>query len=130
MKDAQSDSQRKKAIRKNTSSTLDFIPACTPPVFDATAGLSEQMVNVMAMYQVKMSAEEESVLQLGHGTGSQREEQQRKSCEYLCVCVCVRVMPCTIHLASCSKIASKGHDVSWKDSESVSTYFHLIPHTL
>ena len=89
MKDAQSDSQRKKAIRKNTSSTLDFIPACTPPMFDATAGLSEQMVNVMAMYQVKMSAEEESVLQLGHGTGSQREEQQRKSCEYLCVCVCV-----------------------------------------
>lgn len=95
MRDAQVDSQRKKAIRKNTSSTLDFIPACSPPVFDATAGLSEQMVNVMAMYKVKMSAEEESVLQLGHGAGvrSQREEQRksREHCECTCVCVCVCV---------------------------------------
>ena len=95
VRDAQVDSQRKKAIRKNTSSTLDFIPACSPPVFDATAGLSEQMVNVMAMYKVKMSAEEESVLQLGHGAGvrSQREEQRksREHCECTCACVCVCV---------------------------------------
>ena len=92
VKDAQSDSQKRKAIRKNTSSTLDFIPASSPPVFDATAGLSEQMVNVMAMYKAKMSAEEESVLQLSQGTStrSQREEQQRRSREH-CECKCVSV---------------------------------------
>lgn len=81
MKEAQSDYHKKKAVRKNTSSTLDYLPAHSPPVFNATAGLSEQMVNVMAMYKLKLSAEEESALQLGHSTGSQQEEQQKKACE-------------------------------------------------
>lgn len=81
MREAQSDNHRKKAVRKNTSSTLDYIPAHSPPVFNATAGLSEQMVNVMAMHKLKMSAEEESTLQLGHSTASQQEEQQKKSRE-------------------------------------------------
>ena len=81
MKEAQSDNHKKKAVRKNTSSTLDYIPACAPPVFDATSGLSEQMVNVMAMYKLKVSAEEESAIQLGHSAGSQLEEQQKKSCK-------------------------------------------------
>ena len=79
MKEAQSDNHKRKAIRKNTSSTLDYIPAHSPPVFEATAGLSEQMVNVMAMYKLKVSAEEESALQLGHSAVSQQEEQQKKS---------------------------------------------------
>ena len=77
-------SQKRQSIsRANISSTLDFISPPPQPVFDATMGLSELLVNVMALYKKKVKNDMDQLRQSLNKSNSSQEEVQKKTSEYI-----------------------------------------------
>jgi hypothetical protein len=73
---------KKQVIKKNTSSTLDFITEQSPPVFDSTMDLANQLVNVMSIYKKKLQSDYESAMKLTQGLGCTTDDIRHKSGTY------------------------------------------------